>query len=155
MVAGLGLEPRNPEGADLQSAAIATMRTRHVKLSLLLIVLFLCLRSVLVDLLSIPSLQIIYPADFPPAHHRCGAGLPRANGRAGRTVCRNCHYANPPCIYRYRRIYCMGVDGRSRKIRMGQATFLQNQSESTDDSIKISVFTVIKPSVCGVRGKSR
>ena len=31
MVAGNGLEPLNPEGADLQSAAIATMRTRHVK----------------------------------------------------------------------------------------------------------------------------
>ena len=29
MVGGGGLEPPNPEGADLQSAAIATMRTSH------------------------------------------------------------------------------------------------------------------------------
>ena len=28
-VGGGGLEPPNPEGADLQSAAIATMRTSH------------------------------------------------------------------------------------------------------------------------------
>ena len=45
MVAGLGLEPRNPEGEDLQSSAIATMRTRHVKLSLLPNVLFPDLQS--------------------------------------------------------------------------------------------------------------
>ena len=29
LVGGGGLEPPNPEGADLQSAAIATMRTSH------------------------------------------------------------------------------------------------------------------------------
>ena len=29
VVGGGGLEPPNPEGADLQSAAIATMRTSH------------------------------------------------------------------------------------------------------------------------------
>ena len=32
-VGGGGLEPPNPEGADLQSAAIATMRTSHGVLS--------------------------------------------------------------------------------------------------------------------------
>ena len=31
LVGGGGLEPPNPEGADLQSAAIATMRTSHVQ----------------------------------------------------------------------------------------------------------------------------
>ena len=33
LVGGGGLEPPNPEGADLQSAAIATMRTSHGSLS--------------------------------------------------------------------------------------------------------------------------
>ena len=32
-VGGGGLEPPNPEGADLQSAAIATMRTSHLALN--------------------------------------------------------------------------------------------------------------------------